>query len=877
MFKFKKIASVLASSVMLTSTIALAAAANYPAPFSTNGADTAIVYGTNAANTDFVAVVDITNDLLGHSVASSVTEGTTTASVEGEAVSLNSGSDLLYLNDELNENVQTVTKDDLPTVLADGTFTDDGGTDFDYEQTIVVNSGATTAFENSDNDLDEPTLIVKLPTSTGTPIYTSTIVFDDAVNFTDSDSEGEQITFFGKTYTVGTATDATDLVLLGGSSTETFEVGETKTVTVGADTFEVTLNGITTADNAAASITINGETKTFTEGQTKKFGDTDVFAKTVSRYADNIGLVELQIGADKLTLRSSSKVMSGSDDTKIDGTLVTITGGTGAMTKLEIGIAAEDNDVNHILPGESFADPVFGSIKVDFDSISNGPTIVDHDDTATSRNTLSIVKGGNRELELTVTDKNGVEKTIPFTYQNSTQDDSGNDVELWEGATIEDEEYFFLNGGDNQHFMQLTDMDLTAGGATDDTITFEDMFSGTDYTIEGNMSGSGKTKTIGSHTYTITQYDADSVRIVSSDYSTGNGTAAVYPYMELVNGADHKFAYTDEVTISESMSTSGTAEDSSRTYDLPTGSIQLKYTNNSAAWSYRVDGGSWTTRTADDDTYTIGSVDYVVKTTFSANVSLVLDSIGIEATQSSTGDVSYDAPAILFVEDEDKAETVTTTENAVVLKTTDTGTYSIAETPILTATNQDSASFDDSDFTGYIDTFGTYVLLDSSDTNQDFTSLSYPKNQMYFNVYFAEESAVINGGNGDDGGTTFNVRAYPDSQYSSLSDMNIIAVGGSCVNSVALTLLGLSGVTCGADWTTATNVGSGQFLIQTFDRGENKVATLVAGFNAGDTTNAATFLTTQTVDTTVGKKYIGTSGTSASLVAATATDEDTTA
>ena len=107
-----------------------------------------------------------------------------------------------------------------------------------------------------------------------------------------------------------------------------------------------------------------------------------------------------------------------------------------------------------------------------------------------------------------------------------------------------------------------------------------------------------------------------------------------------------------------------------------------------------------------------------------------------------------------------------------------------------------------------------------------------------------------------------------DTEISSAAGKSIVVVGGSCVNSVAASLLGSSSPLCGDDWMAQTDVGAGQFLIQTFDRAGGKVATLVAGYNAADTTNAATYLTTQTVDTSVGKKYIGTTATSASLVVA---------
>ncbi len=44
-----------------------------------------------------------------------------------------------------------------------------------------------------------------------------------------------------------------------------------------------------------------------------------------------------------------------------------------------------------------------------------------------------------------------------------------------------------------------------------------------------------------------------------------------------------------------------------------------------------------------------------------------------------------------------------------------------------------------------------------------------------------------------------------------------------------------------------------------------KIALLVAGYDVADTVNAATYLKTQTVDTTADKKYIGTTATQATL------------
>ena len=111
-----------------------------------------------------------------------------------------------------------------------------------------------------------------------------------------------------------------------------------------------------------------------------------------------------------------------------------------------------------------------------------------------------------------------------------------------------------------------------------------------------------------------------------------------------------------------------------------------------------------------------------------------------------------------------------------------------------------------------------------------------------------------------------------DSEVSSVSTKNLIVIGGSCVNTVAAQLLGSSAPLCDAAFTAKTGVSAGQFLIQSFASpySTGKVATLVAGFNAQDTVNAAKYFTTQAVDTTAGKTYKGTSATEATLVTTTA-------
>src|SRR5687767_319161 len=109
---------------MLSSTVALAAAVNYPAPFVQNGAaNVAIVYGSNlpAGSTDLVAVAEIQGYLATQLARQTATGGTTTTggTVTGEAAPLFTGT-RLYVNDSMNAVKTVLTKTELPTVLASG-------------------------------------------------------------------------------------------------------------------------------------------------------------------------------------------------------------------------------------------------------------------------------------------------------------------------------------------------------------------------------------------------------------------------------------------------------------------------------------------------------------------------------------------------------------------------------------------------------------------------------------------------------------------------------------------------------------------------------------------------------------------------------------
>jgi hypothetical protein len=179
-----------------------------------------------------------------------------------------------------------------------------------------------------------------------------------------------------------------------------------------------------------------------------------------------------------------------------------------------------------------------------------------------------------------------------------------------------------------------------------------------------------------------------------------------------------------------------------------------------------------------------------------------------------------------------------------------------------TATALEEGSSDKYKSIIYSDLATSYLYDKSGDQySVDFT---YHGGESYAEVFITAPDVTVN--SGDSGGV---VSAYDgvmvmDTEVSGQSGKNLIIVGGSCINSAAATLVG--GAFCGADWTENTGVGPNQFLIKGYADSTltSKLALLVAGYEEADTANAATYLRTQTVDTS--KAYKGTSSTSAEMI-----------
>ena len=103
--------------------------------------------------------------------------------------------------------------------------------------------------------------------------------------------------------------------------------------------------------------------------------------------------------------------------------------------------------------------------------------------------------------------------------------------------------------------------------------------------------------------------------------------------------------------------------------------------------------------------------------------------------------------------------------------------------------------------------------------------------------------------------SSFGAMVVKDSEINKVKDKNLIIVGGSCINAEAAKILG--GKACGQAFTLKTGIIAGKALVNSYASpyDANKVAVVVAGYNAADTTKAVNNLINSNMDLSVGQTY----------------------
>jgi hypothetical protein len=879
-FSFKKIGSVLASGAMLTSTVALAAAANFPSPFVEGGAaNVAIVYGSNAASSDLVAVGDVQTHLQQVLATQTARGGTTTSATVtgGNAAELFTGGTKLYLNDSLNTVKTTLTESQLPEVLGDYSFS--GNVDATVTHAIEVGFNPSVTFAKQPTSSFDPSFGLSFSSSQANYLYNATATFSKTINLTHADSAGEEIKLFGQTFTVSSSSTGTSLVLLKSAEKLTLSNSDPSVdVEIGGESYTIELIS-TSSTTATLKITDSSgktNTKEISENNSKKIGAITIAVTTAD--ATNFDLTATIVaGAEKVTLATGSQVTVGEDDTVVDGSLVTFSGTVPALDKLTISAFAPTSDEDFLRPGESYIDPVFDTIKVDF----AGLNIAEDDEV--NRETIEVVPSGDDKMTVSLSDYRGEDlNSFMWAINRSSgialqADEDARNITVVEMGQAYDEEYIVIGNEDDGHLLRVSSI-TNQTGTSNDKITFIDAFSGDSITTQTSSTEGSATVVVGGKSYSVTfngaSNSAQESRWVRLNYpdSSAAGDMIVYPTIETKKGA--KFAFYEPLVItigSWDGQTSGANNLSMIRFPDGDGYTDVTVTHNFAeTWNFTFGStvGSVNTSVGSGNSSTSGSVGQ-----FTYNISNrgTANTVALYLVSANANVVD---PALVIFEEKDD-----NTNYEALLVTLEPGASSDDGLGVsdLVRTWSGDAVWDaislhsDSKITKDADLWGTIGTVDTSDSDQNSLSISYPDEQIYAQIYIGEAGATISGGS-TSGGTVSALGSViiSDKEVGSVSGKNLIVIGGSCVNSEAANLLKVSSPTCGADFTAATGVGSGMYLIETFSRSGGNVATLVAGYNAADTRNGAKALTTSTeISTGVGSKHTGKTSTDVAMVQTT--------
>jgi hypothetical protein len=763
-----------------------------------------------------MGAADIAAAVAGFATTSVAVGGGTTFSVQG-GVDVATGNTKMYLGDTLTKSglKTTITRTNLPDVLPQGTFYDNGGTSYTYNQYITFGAG-TAEFGTSGGDLADPKLYINTQTSTSTPIFNITVVFNKILNLSSADVRGQPITLFGKDYTIGSDSvydgTGTKLILFGGGgSTQVIAEGQEVTMSAAGVDHKVKVIGVSSTTQAVVSI--DGVTQTVTKGQTKTIGGISVYTKDIYFFQKEaqVSQVELSLGASKLILENANPVKTGQTEDTVDGTLVTLTGsttGSQGISKLDISVTAKDSSHDSIASDALFTDPVFGAIKLAFGGLNLGTT-----------DQITIDNAGTTQASLKFTDYRGNEKTIYWAYAAASlpfnaqlNDSSTRAYHVLENETVFKNDYVLLAPSQESEFGHIFQYTTASSiGSTGAYMELKDVISGDTTRIYLNDPGQATaTFYVDGQPYYVKNVTS-SAQTFAFSWGAGAGVGVagnrtVFPLIKAKNG--------EYVTLLKNQSISNN------------GYTGLYYQFPGDTAYYNV--SNLTTSVA------VGRFTYMLAPGASSSVIYA-----INQTSGGTGAVSLTAaPAVLIYEEKGKDLTSDSDrQDGIIVTVADGGGASVdmtVQTPVLTAaTSYSGTQTTDNSVTEYYDRYGAHVKYDTD--GQGLVVVDYPDDQ-----------ATVMAGIGSNptfstaAGTTGTVKQAVqiknpvtklDSEVSTTSlNSDLILLGGPCANTLVAQLLSSDNITCNS-WPYTT--GLIKEVASAF--GSTHKALIVAGTQGTDT------------------------------------------
>ena len=818
----QKAITVLGSAALVGSTIGMAAAAAYPAPFVENGAaNVAIVHGSNAAISDVVGAANVASDLATALAAQTASGGTGAAITGGDAWQAMTSSDQLEMKESLKD-VESYLDLSTFSLLEGGTIVNSKGTAV-YDESLYFHDTESSWVEYAeDDDADVVGDYFKIQSGQNIARYVvdfTTNLESDITSGTLDDIEDETINLLGKAYTITTATNGTagaELTLMSGANQGTIDSGEE--MTIGGYTISASVSSST-----AVEFTIDGtDVDEMNKGDIEPIsGTSDYIAVTdidYESFSGGLHRATFWVGADKLVLKNGSSTEVNADSISGSDVIISSTesGGDIVITEIEINMTAQDDylvpvdgklsdeielegDERGILFGQNWDIEFKGFAAVDTDEVKLDAT------------------GSDRKYTLSFTNLAGETAELPLVYSN---------VSGMFGGETADKRLVLAPGADN--------------------ITKNDYFilNTADPTTAGNNAKSYVVK-----------------------YKGADKTSASSPKLdlEILGVGSQELSMDKTVTVGQTLVT------------LKLGGGTFTFANRSSCASSDCEIYLTSTDYADGENLTrtnttASSVSNYLRTESNALINIT---DGNESKSGRSGDrlaVGADgAPWTVNItaddtaRDDDDLSIASGAGEPIYYVSFQNGTDTTDMTATLTKIPSWISDPSDNNRNSYRTRYGALIEEVDGDDSPSEVVITLPDSIIEPLVFVSSGEISVSTGSAGGTATELGAVTVEDNEVASVASKNLIVVGGSCINSVAADLLGQAA--CSADFTTLTDVAAGEFLIESFDR-SGKTAVLVAGYNAEDTTKAVTYLTNNAVDTIVGTKLKGTSATEATVVTA---------
>jgi len=794
---FRKITAIATSALMVGMTMGSAIAL---AP--SDKAFNAVVYGV-AADASDKTQADIISTWL--ELKASSTGGT--LSGEGDKYKLEKSSTKFHLGDTVSTVVSVNLDDDeLPTLLAEGTYVDDDNADFDFEQKVTLASATQLVmFSNDDYKVDSPTLGFEI--TDGSSILNYTLDFRETPFW--SDLVTTDLTLMGKSYYVLSTTANNSITLLDSANTVLLSEGETQTV--GGKTVSIEFIG------SAPEVKLNIDgyiTNNLAEGETEKLPDGSyVGIKDISYNAKDTGIsqVEFSLGSGKLVLAHGSEVELNEED--VDNLNVFITNASTATMLDKITIEWKADDDLFIAPDAEITMPGFEALKMSFTGM-----------TYPVEESIVVEASGDDNIVLSDFPIKDTTEDINILFSNTTNftivgKDSNNKLATaGPGQTLTftqgTHDYFALTyiSGDDAESYLVRAINFDDSEYPDNTVDFEYLVSGA-WKDADSIVNASESVTIGSAEFTVNAVSNESAKTVNLTVTGNNNFYQLYSK----EGMQVILPWMNQTALNITNIT--------------------QYSSTNACAIARQVATS------------IGQLGHEDKVVYYNNTN------GATIQNTTTCDY-HPATYILNFREEDKDGNLASEDWINVTLGIDTDSKAYISTYATSNTDATATEIGETDvlrdFT--YSNVTTEILFDQSDSPDKKITLNYHGEESYGDVYITSAgiSAITTTGN----------MVFTDAEKTSWQGYNVILVGGSCINTATATVLhGSASPVCTEAWTAATGVGDGKYLIQAigdkFTIG--KTALVVAGYTKDNTVAASTKLRTAgaSINTTAGNKYVG--------------------